>query len=388
MQAQVRRAPAPEPASDPASKSVSFETLARRAEAARAESRFEDAIPLYRRALALRPQWAEGWWSLGTVAYELEDYGAARDALAHLLALKPGDAGGHAFKGLAEFNLKNYDAAYRDLVEARSLGLGDQQAIVDVVRYHAGILASRAGQFEHALLILQEFVHDGTESPRLIEALGIATLRKAILPAELTGTDREPVLMAGRASYFAAARAMAAAGAAFDVLVARFPDVANVHYARGVFLLKENPDEALRAFERELARSPSHLFAMLQLAAEHIRRSDFAGAERWAKHAAEASPDHFVGRKLYGEALLERGDVAAALRELEAAVALAPDSPAVRFTLARAYQRAGRAADADREQAEFTRLDRLLREQHSGTQSLGGVEFDTAPGRLGKPMPE
>ena len=57
-----------------------------------------------------------------------------------------------------------------------------------------------------------------------------------------------------------------------------------------------------------------------------------------------------------------------------AGVKLASDSPAMHFALARAYRRAGRSADADREQAEFTRLDRLVREQPTGTNSLGGIQ--------------
>ena len=41
--------------------------------------------------------------------------------------------------------------------------------------------------------------------------------------------------------------------------------------------------------------------------------------------------------------------------------------------LARAYQKAGRQADAERERAEFLRLDRLVRSRKQGTQSVGGI---------------
>ena len=43
------------------------------------------------------------------------------------------------------------------------------------------------------------------------------------------------------------------------------------------------------------------------------------------------------------------------------------------FALGRAYRAANRAADADREQAEFTRLDRIVRQQRTGANSVGGV---------------
>ena len=68
-----------------------------------------------------------------------------------------------------------------------------------------------------------------------------------------------------------------------------------------------------------------------------------------------------------------------AIAQLEAGVKLAPDSPPLRFTLASAYRRAGRTADAAREQAEFTRLDRLLRTERTGAQSVGGMEMEPTP---------
>src|SRR5690349_14985790 len=50
--------------------SQSFESLAKRAAEARDSDRLEEALSLYKRALALRPGWAEGWWSLGTLWYD------------------------------------------------------------------------------------------------------------------------------------------------------------------------------------------------------------------------------------------------------------------------------------------------------------------------------
>ena len=58
--------------------------------------------------------------------------------------------------------------------------------------------------------------------------------------------------------------------------------------------------------------------------------------------------------------------------QIETGLTLAPQSPGLHFTLARAYQRAGRMDDAARERAEFTRLDRLARTEKSGAQSVGG----------------
>jgi predicted Zn-dependent protease len=103
-----------------------------------------------------------------------------------------------------------------------------------------------------------------------------------------------------------------------------------------------------------------------------VKRSDSPTALTWAKQAVEAAPNAFPARKVLGQALLETGDVEGAIRELEIGIKLAPESPGLHFMLARAFQRAGRLEDADRERKEFTRLDRIARTRKSGAQSVGG----------------
>ena len=73
-----------------------------------------------------------------------------------------------------------------------------------------------------------------------------------------------------------------------------------------------------------------------------------------------------------GATALARQDFPAAITELQTGIKLAPESPGLRFQLARAYQRAGRLDDATRERNEFTRLDRIARTLRTGAQSVGG----------------
>jgi predicted Zn-dependent protease len=74
-----------------------------------------------------------------------------------------------------------------------------------------------------------------------------------------------------------------------------------------------------------------------------------------------------------GQIQLEAGEIPAAIASLEQSRHLEPNSPTVYFTLAKAYARAGREADADKARAEFTRLDRLSRLQRSGVSAVGGI---------------
>src|SRR5688572_23150757 len=57
---------------------LGFDTLAKRAGAARVAGRLDEAIALYRRALALEPQWPEGRFHLGTLLYERDAFAEAR----------------------------------------------------------------------------------------------------------------------------------------------------------------------------------------------------------------------------------------------------------------------------------------------------------------------
>jgi tetratricopeptide (TPR) repeat protein len=180
------------------------------------------------------------------------------------------------------------------------------------------------------------------------------------------------ILMAGRASYMMATRNTASAEKAFEALAARYPETPNVHYAYGICLLIEKPDKAIEEFKRELELQPDHPASMTQLAFEYENRGDGAAALPWAQKAVAAVPKDFAALKALGQALLDTGDIDGAIKELQTGIALAPESPGLHFTLARAYQRAGRLDDAAREREEFTRLDRLARTRRSGAQSVGG----------------
>lgn len=373
------------PASRPAGKSPrpaspgDFDALVKKGEEARLAQRWEEAADLYGRAVKLKPDYVEGHWYQGTAYYSLDDFANCRNAFRRVARLAPKNGAAQAFLGLCEFGLKEYDRALEHLLQSRTLGVGDVPDLGKVARYHAAVLMTRGEQYEQALETLGEFASEGEDSPRVIEAMGIATLRMPFLPIELPPDRREMVLMAGRASYMMATRNTAAADAAFKTLAMRYPDTPNVHYAYGVYLIHEQADRGLEEFKRELEIQPGHPWSLMQIAYEYLKRGDAATALPWAKQAVDAVPKAFQARKALGQALLETGDVEGAVRELELGVKFAPESPGLHFTLARAYQRAGRLDDAEKARAEFTRLDRLARTLRLGAQSVGGHIERTPP---------
>jgi len=153
----------------------------------------------------------------------------------------------------------------------------------------------------------------------------------------------------------------------------------NVHYLRGLSLLRDDADEAVAEFTRELQVSPDHAPAMVQIAQEYLKRGDLERVRDWAARAVAKAPRSFLAQRVLGQARLQGGDVPGAIRALERAVALEPSSPSARFTLARAYQRAGRKADAERERRAFTRLEREQRTERGGANAVGDPEDEASP---------
>jgi tetratricopeptide (TPR) repeat protein len=356
-----------------AARPAPFEDLAARAAAARDGGQLEEALTLYRKALAARPKWDEGRWYEATLLYELDRHSEAKDAFSEVLRREPAHAGALGLKGLCEFELGQYDAARADLLQARKTGVARSVGIATVVTYHAAILLTRAGEFEVANQMLTEFVADGADTPQVIEAFGLNVLRMPMLPLELPAAAREQVLLAGHAGYSMAARHVGPARTALDDLVMRYPKTPHAHYARGVFFLTEDSARAIADFRRELEISPSHVPARLQIAFEYLKRGEAAEALPVAAEAAKLAPDHFAARLALGQVLLEMKDIPRAIQELEKAATLAPGSPQTQFMLARAYARAGRAADAARARAEFTKLDQIVRAMRQGQQAVGGI---------------
>jgi tetratricopeptide (TPR) repeat protein len=354
-------AQAPRTAASDTPKAASFEATRSRAEEARAAGRLDEAIDYYGRAVKLRPSWTEGHWYLGTVNYDKENYLACRDAFREVVRLQKENGAAWAFKGLCEFQLKNYRIALNDLNKAHDRRVKDPN-LIPVARYHRAILLTRFQQYERAVQAYGTFAREGNASPEIIEGMGLAVLRMPSLPADVPAGKRDMVTRAGRASYFTGSDSVEAEQS-YKELVRLYGETPNVHYLYGVFLLRDRSEQALEQFNEELRISPNHAPAMIQIAQERLKQGDVEAATRHATEAVRLAPRNFLARRVLGQVKLQANDVPGAIAELETAVTLEPDSPSVHYNLARAYQRAGRTADAERERATFSRLERLQREE-------------------------
>jgi tetratricopeptide (TPR) repeat protein len=356
------------------SSSEDFAALAVQAKAAREASRIDEAVALYRRALAVRADWEEGWWYLGTLEYERGRGSEAHEAFTRFVELKPDSGPGFTLRGLSTA-LTDPVAALEDLQKGLGLGLGGNAELTRAGRHQEALGLLKSGQFERAVQPLTLLARTTPEAPWLVSAIGLLVLRLPALPSEVPAERRELLLAAGRAGYLHLALRAEQAAKAYEALVAAHPNEPWVHYAHGVFLLRSDSDKALAELAREIEIKPDNVMAHLEIAFERIVRGEYEQARPVAERAASLAPGLFAARNALGRVLVELGEVERGTLELEEAVRLAPELPELHFALARAYAKAGRAEDAARERATFAELDQKRREKQAAeaaSRPVGG----------------
>jgi tetratricopeptide (TPR) repeat protein len=334
------------------------DSVARRAEAARLANRPHEAIPLYRAALESDPDWAEGWFHLGTLLYAQDDCGPAANAFERASSLAPGVGTAWVMLGLCQVQLGRHDEALASLVKGRQLGLGADPQLRRVVQYHEGLLLLERDEFERAQETLNSLSAEAVEEEEVIVALGHAVLR--VRPSTTDTGDaaqRDLLIRAGRAEHLAARKKLEESRQAYEQLAADFPHLRNVHYAVGRFFASiAQPDKAVAAYERELQRFPDHVPARLGIAAIRAE-TDPAAALPYAEEAVRINPNIPLGHYLLGSLLLRTGgDLDRAIAALETAERSVRDDPGLYYALGRAYARAGRSGDAARAREVFKRL--------------------------------
>ena len=338
--------------------SPGFATLSAKADAARDAERLDEAISLYRQALTIRPSWAEGWWSLGTIYYDRNAYDKAVPALKKLIALQPGNGMAYAMLGLCEFELGRDQSALRDIQKGKNLGLQKNPQLWQVVLYHEGVLLQRKGSFQAAQATLEELCLQTGPSDKAANVLGMAMLRRAGKDLPPAGSiDAAVVLSVGRAECLAGQKKYDEAKPAYEGIVAANSNYPNVHYAYGLFLIElRDVAGAVEQFKQEIANHPDNVLARLRIASVEYKENSAAGIP-FAEEAVKLDPQQPFAHYLLGLLLLDTDDYQRAIPELEIAQKAFPRDAKIYLALGTAYSRAGRRADAARARASFQRLN-------------------------------
>ncbi len=334
-----------------------FDDLARRAQAV-LDSRPEEAASLYKQALAIHPEWAEGWLYMGGALYQLGRYPEATDALRKGVDLAPGVGTGWALLGLSESQLEDQDQALADIRKGEGLGLGANAQFEAAVRVRAAQLLIRTSAFDEALAQLQPLLKNPAVPPPAQEAMGLCVLALPEDMAQLTPQKRPVVDLAGQAAWAFASQHPDQAAAGYKQLLAQFPNEPGVHYAYALYLMDSDITTALAELQKEVQNNPKHWPSLLVIASLQLRQGTPDQAIETLHAALKIVPPNFRWRchTDLGRANLDANHLDAAIAELENAVKQMPSNANVHYFLGDAYRRVGRKEDAQKERAEFEKM--------------------------------
>jgi tetratricopeptide (TPR) repeat protein len=355
----------------PAQQHKLFEQLSAQANAARDAERLSEAQSLYRRALAIKPSWAEGWWSLGTILYDQNSYAPAARAFRKVVSFDPNNGTAHLMLALCEYQLNLDGSAMKNIQTAKMVGIRNDERLRRVLLYHEGMLLLRKGRYEDGIEALKPLAQEGVSSEELDAALGLAVLMIPPKQAPPEGSpERQVVLRAGQAERQRLLNNFDEAGKRYAELAREFTNFPNVHYAYGRFLLAaKGPAEAIAEFQQEVRNNPAHVRARMQIGTAYYRDDSAAGIP-YVREVVKLQPRYPFGHFLLGVLYFDSGDARSAIPELETAAHMVPHEAQFHFVLSNAYAKAGRKQDAARARAAFLRLDQ--KKQSSGEKTTYG----------------
>jgi tetratricopeptide (TPR) repeat protein len=359
--------------------SAAFQSLSAQATAAESAGNLDEAVPLFRNALALNPRWLEGWWSLGEIDYQANHYRAAAEEFKRAVALDPKYGTARAMLGLCEFELGQDKEALNDIEASKELGMEQDPQLRQVVLYHEGILLQRASRYEQASMALSSLCLSGVRSADLARIFGMTMLHinSKTAPAEST-PEGDVVQHIGRGACLSAANEYDQARREYEYVLRQSPQFPLVHFAYGRFLLeaRDRPG-AIEAFKQEIAEHPNNVLARLEIAAAEYKVDSAAGVP-YARQAVALAPQSPLPHYFLGLLLLDTGDYQGAIPHLEAARKAFSSDARIYWSLGVAYSQVGRTQDAMKARAEFARLKQLSAQQPHATEDQPTEEMPLA----------
>jgi tetratricopeptide (TPR) repeat protein len=320
------------------------------------QERYRQAIPLYRKALAVDPRMPGLEMNLGLALFKAGDLKAAVTIFNKLLkAEAPSRAESRRLKtliGMAEYGLQDYSAAIPYLKEATTED--PQNLPFRLVLAHSCFAAK---QYQCVLDVYREILNLNAESAEADMLAGEAL--------------DEMQDHAGAIQQFRAA-------------VKANPKEPNVHFGLGYLLWTQGQyAEAADQFQAELTNVPDHAQALVYLADSNIKLSHINEAQRLLQKAVRIKPDLEMAHLDLGVVYADSGRQAEALRELKFAAKMNPEDVAVHWRLAQLYRSMGRRREAE---AEFEKTKTLSKAADESVSSkLNSAHSQTEGAATGVP---
>jgi tetratricopeptide (TPR) repeat protein len=308
------------------------------------QERYAQAVPLYRKALALNPTMPGLRMNLGLALFKAGELKEAIPTFDSLLKSQPPSSPEAErltiLLGMAHYGLDEYAAAIPYLKEATA---SDPQNLpFRLVLAHSCLGAK---QFQCVLDVYHEILMLNAESAEADMLAGEAL-------DEMQDHD-------GATEQF---RAAAKAN----------PHEPNVHFGLGYLLWCQSQyEEAAQQFEAELANLPNNAQALVYLADTNMKMNHPEAALPLIEKAIRINPGMELAHLDLGILYADAGHRDDALRELKVAVKLSPNDVKVHWRLARLYQAMGRKDEAT---AEFHATSSLTKSANDSVFS----EIDNA----------
>jgi tetratricopeptide (TPR) repeat protein len=287
------------------------------------QERYAEAVPFYRKALALNPSMPGLRLNLGLSLFKSGALKEAIQTFTPLLNSEPASSPEalrlNTLIGLAHYGLGEYAEAIPFLKRATA---HDPQNLPYRLTLAHSCLWSK--QYQCVLDVYREILTLNAESAEADMLAGEAF--------DELHNDQGALLQ-------------------FRAAVTADPREPNVHFGLGYLLWKrEQYDEAAREFQAELTNNPDHAQALAYLADTHIRMSHPEDATPLLEKAIQIDPRIELAHLDLGILFSDAGRKDDALRELKLAAKLSPSDVNVHWRLARFYQAAG---NKDEAKAEF-----------------------------------
>jgi tetratricopeptide (TPR) repeat protein len=283
------------------------------------QEHYKQAIPLYRKALALQPAMPGLRMNLGLALFKGGDLKQAVDTFTSLLKSEPANSPDAqrltALIGIADYGVGQYAAAIPYLKTAATNDPANLQ--FRLLLAHS-CLYSR--QFQCVLDVYKEILNLNAESA-------------------------EADMLAGEAQD--EMRNHAAAIDQFRAAVKADPKEPNVHFGLGYLLWTQNQfEEAAQEFQAELANVPGSAQALAFLANSYMQLNRSAEALPLIQKAIQIDPRLARAHLDLGILYVDGNRREDAIREFNLAAKLSPEDSNPHWRLARLYQSMGRKQEA------------------------------------------
>lgn len=333
------------------------------------QGKYEEAEAAWRSILTAHPMDAEACAHMGLLEARQEHYKQAVPLYRKALAIDPAMLGLRLNLGLALFKggeLKEAIQTFVSLLKSQPPSSPEAQRLTALI----GIAEYGVGEFAAAVPFLKTAAANDPRNLqfRLLLAHSCLSTRQfqCVLDTyheilSLNAESAEADMLAGEAED--EMHNTASAIEQFRAAVKADPREPNVHFGLGYLLWTQNRfEEAAQQFQAELANVPDHAQALAFLADSDMQLNRSTEAMPLIQKALRIDPNVPRAHLDLGILYADAGRREEAIREFKTASRLSPDDPNPHWRLARLYQAMGNKTEANLEFQKTSNLHKLENE--------------------------